>query len=197
MLELDVMFDPEVDGLSPKIIGGTFPANIVDLEEGREHDGSIPHNVVYRIAPEAAEVIGKDLDTGEEAKGAGMIGQEVKGVGIWLCPNPPKGQGWKNRGYIDFANSVGIKFPEVEDKITGKVKFKLAAIEKIDVLGLPVMVTIGQQVHKEDLNKDPLQQRKYPRAFKTLVWEDGERLDVDTLLAGAEDKKEEDPFKGV
>ena len=195
MEDLNIQFDPEIDGLSAKIIGGVFPAHIVGWEEGSEWNNSTPCNVVYRIAPEAADAVGRDLDTGEEAKGLGMVGQDVKSSAIWLCPKPPKGEGWRNRGYVEFADSVGIKFPEVEDKTTGKTTLSLQKLEKLDVLGLPVMIQIGHQVHKEDKEKPVVDQRKYPRAFKTFAWEEGERLDIDELLI--KDEEELDPFAGV
>jgi len=195
MQSLNIKYDPDVDGASPKIISGTFPAHLIEWETGNEYDGSIPHNAVYRIAPEAAEYIGKDFDTGEEVKGAGMVSQSVKGNGIWLCPNPPKGEGWKNRTYVEFAESLGIEFPKTTDPVTGKAIIDIQALELDDVLGLPVLVVIGQQIHKEDKNLSPEENpRKYPRVFKTLAWEDGEPLDLETLLEPDTATKKVDPF---
>ena len=188
MQELNVKFDPEVDGLTPKVIRGTFPAHIVGWEEGEVYNGSIPFNILYRIATDATEFIGYDFNSGEEAKGTVMVGQELKSNGVWLCPNPKSGEGWRNRGYIEFAKSVGIDFPEDEDS-----KINLQQIEMTDVLGLPVLVLVGQQVHKDDKEKDPADQRKYPRVFKTFLWEDGERIDPEDLFA-EDDQDEEIEF---
>ena len=37
-----------------------------------------------------------------------MTGKRFNSVGIWLTPNPDEGQGWKNRKYKEFFESIGV-----------------------------------------------------------------------------------------
>jgi hypothetical protein len=196
MQELNIPFDPEVDGASGIILVGTFPAHLVNWVEGGAFNDSLPFNPTYRIAPEAAEVIGEDPNTKEQVKAIGMVGQEIKGAAVWLCPKPKPGEGWKNKGYVEFSAAAGIDFPSTTDKDTGKITIHVGGLELIDVLGKAFNVVVGYQIHKEDKEKPVSEQRKYPRVLKVFPWEDGEELDLDDLLQG-DGETEKNPFAGI
>ena len=69
-------------------------------------------------------------------KGTFMSGNMYRiDKGVWLTPNPAKGEGWKNRRYKEFFENLGVTFPSDDD---GNVT--LGEVEKSDVIGKPCLI---------------------------------------------------------
>jgi len=170
MKELDILVDQPTQ-TKRELVFGVFPGHVVDLEEGRKNGNSIPFNFTILIAEEAKDIVGKDAFTGEDKSGAPMVGRKIRSSGVWLDLKPT--ESWRNNKYILVAENMGIEFPKTDD---GKVK--LLKLEKEDVLGLPVMVQIGWEFHRDDRNKPFDERRKYVRALKFFKWENGKRIEV-------------------
>ena len=176
---LDILFDPEEDRQEKPTLLGTFPAHIVGFKEGQANRGSIPYNVTFKIAEEAGKLTGinwRDKDDenseGSEVDANYMPGRTIRSRGIWLNPNPKPEERWRNRGYVEFLEAVGVDLPEIEKD--GKKYKKLKTMEEHELLGLPCMITIKLE---PDKRKD-FAGRMYPKVFSVQPWENGERIDV-------------------
>ena len=123
-------------------------------------------------------VEGQDLKTGEIVDGKWSIGMPVKTTGIWLCVNPATTETWKNKAYWKLLEATGLvdELPENEDGTKN-----LAEIDKKDVLGLPVMVSIKNETDKRDVKNNVDEPRKYPKAFDLYPWTEGEPLDKEEI----------------
>jgi len=186
--QLDILFDPETDGQEQPMLLGTFPAHVIGFDEGKEFRGSVPYNVLFRIAPEVEGFTGinwkdnekKEDDTEETfADGEGRIvdasylaGREVRSKGIWLNPHPKPDERWQNRDYVNFLEAIGIELKEVEKD--GKKYKTLVTLEDHEVLGRPVLITVKLEYDKRETHKGS----KYPKAFTYQVWNGGKRIDV-------------------
>lgn len=161
---------------------GTFPAHLVHLEPGQKFNQSLPYNYVYKIAPEAKEMTGTDwtkpeveVKDGEEDPRAVsadyLVGRHIRSTGVWLNLNPRKGESWRNDRYIEWNEVHGVKFPLDKNKVK-----QLGKVEPSDVLGAAVMVTV-------ELVHDKRSKRDLPKVTGVGVWEDGEPLDTEEILA--------------
>jgi len=107
------VYDPDEKQSEEVILLGSFPGHIVNMNEGKNINGSIPYNYVIRIAPEAADLKGinwkararylkeiegsEEEDKGPEAfletvKDNNMVNKEINSTGVWLTLEPKKGQ---------------------------------------------------------------------------------------------------------
>lgn len=213
MEPINTYFDPNEPAPKRKIIlVGTFPAHVVDIVEGKLWNGGIPYNYTYRIAPEAADIEGlnwveyqeyceesdddqeykdEQIDSFKEEAGEhDMPGRDIRAEGVWLTPNPKKGESWRNRRFIEHHQNLGLKFPEDKD---GKIQ--LAKPKEEDVLGLPCMVRIGlvPETRKDENGNKYETGRRFPRVVEIAKWEDGKQLDLEEIVgdALADDEQEE------
>jgi hypothetical protein len=171
MEDIAVLFDPIKDGEEKPTLLGVFPAHIVGYKEGNKYKSSIPYNVTFKIAPEAAELTGTNWKQKDEETSADyMPGREVRSVGIWLNPDPKPEERWKNRDYRNFLEAIGIELKTIEK---GGQKFEsLVTLEEAEALGRPCLVNIKLEKDKREAD------RVYPKVFGVQSWDNGERIDV-------------------
>jgi len=172
MEDLGVLYDPINDGQEKPTLLGVFPAHIVGFKEGNKFKGSIPYNVTFKIAQEAAELTGTNwkAQDSEDIQADYMPGREVRSVGIWLNPDPKPEERWKNRDYRNFLEAIGIELKMIEKN--GQKFESLVTLEEIEALGRPCLVTIKLEKDKRDPD------RNYPKVFNVQSWDNGERIDV-------------------
>ena len=154
MKPIKATFDETTDGASP-IMPGTYPAHVTALTTRSFDSGSTVFNLTFKVADDVSKskVIKQQKngnnawepvldDKGEaiEISAAYMSGKTFYANGVWLTPNPEKGEGWKNRKYLEAFENLGIDFPR-DDK--GVVS--LAQVEDDDVLGRPALVRLSEQ----------------------------------------------------
>ena len=184
MIKLEnTVFDESKDGLVP-IVSGTYPAHVqgFDSRDIETKNGSQKvFNVTFQIADEANKVkvnkVASDgnggLNTVTDDNGnpvvidAGyLVGKRFNSTGIWLTPQPPEGQGWRNRRYKDFFSSLGVVFPQDE-----KGRTMLAEVEEDDVSGQPCLIKIDKEEYEKDGEK-----RTAWKVFNAYPWKDGQKL---------------------
>tara|TARA_X000001382_G_scaffold99193_1_gene73668 strand:- start:295 stop:879 length:585 start_codon:yes stop_codon:yes gene_type:complete len=182
----NTFYDQSSDGVIP-IVPGIYPAHVSSFE-GREIGTKLGTQKVFNIEFQIADAVDKmeiqkheyvdDALVGVEVDGkpqkisaSFMKGKRFKSVGIWLTENPADGEGWRNRNYVNFFQSLGVQFPTTDD---GKVK--LAEVEEQDVIGLPAFVKLDKEFYEKDG-----EQRSSWKAFSATSWADGERLSADEV----------------
>lgn len=177
----DTVYDSAKDGVLP-IVPGTYPAH-VSAFEGRTVNTKFGEQKVFNVEFQIADEVSKMTiikhiykndelvpvtEDGETVKMSAsfMKGKRFKSRGIWLTENPGEGEGWRNRTYVEFFQSLGVEFPTTEDG-----KTKLAEVEEEDVLGLPALVKINREFYEKDG-----EQRSTWKVFTAAKWTDGEKL---------------------
>jgi hypothetical protein len=182
----NTVFDESVDGYTP-VVPGVYPAHVVDLTtKDSRNDGtkfandSVVFNITFSLADECkklkvkkmakngsewSEVLDADGNT-IDVPGDYLVGKKFNSKGVWLTPSPAPGDGWKNRAYKEMFENLGAQFKEVDGKV------KLGFVEKEDIIGMPCLVTLGEE---EYVASDGT--TKYStKAFNCHVWNDGARL---------------------
>ena len=109
MKEFDAKFDVGTDGYQAAN-PGKYPAHISSFDVRTFDSGSKVFNIEFTLADECKSMEihkyrrnGTDynpsnIDGEPEMISAGfMTGKKYKSTGVWLTPNLPKKQGWKNR----------------------------------------------------------------------------------------------------
>tara|TARA_R100001594_G_scaffold123799_1_gene160401 strand:- start:30320 stop:30910 length:591 start_codon:yes stop_codon:yes gene_type:complete len=181
-------YNEERDGIVP-IVAGVYPAHVSGLEakdlETKAGEQTV-FNVTFLVADEVAETsVPKMVKNGDgelhqgknengtpaEISGAFMKGKRFSSTGIWLTPNPPEGQNWKNRKYKEFFEHLGVVFPVDKDGNT-----QLAIVEEEDVIGHPCFIKIS----KEEYVKDG-EARFVWKVFDAFHWSDGVTLKPDEV----------------
>ena len=186
MIEMnDTYFDASTDGIIP-IVAGTYPAHVSGFE-GRTVQTKFGEQKVFNIEFQIAEEVDKMMiikhiyeenelipvmEDGKEVKisASFMKGKRFKSRGIWLTENPGDGEGWRNRTYVEFFQSLGVTFP-VKDK-----KTQLAEVEEADILGLPALIKLNKEFYEKDG-----EQRSTWKAFTATNWKDGQKLSADEV----------------
>ena len=102
---------------------------------------------------------------GEESL-AFMAGKQYRSAGVFLTPNLPQGERWKNKKYNEFFTNMGVKFPVDEKGIV-----KLQEVEEEDIIGLPAIADI--QVYKYTTKEG--EERTSMRVMNVFPWNDGTR----------------------
>jgi len=191
MIELaDTTYNEERDGIIP-IVAGTYPAHVAGLE-GKELTTKAGEQKVFNVTFLIAEEAGKTHvpkmvkngdgqlsqstdDDGElvTISGSFMVGKRFSSTGIWLTPNPATGDGWKNRKYKEFFESLGVVFPQNDNGDT-----VLAEVEESDIIGHPCFIKLGQEHYTKDG-----EERYVWKAFDAFTWSDGEILAEDEVTA--------------
>mgnify|MGYP003136577584 CR=1 FL=1 len=182
----NTVFDESVDGYTP-VVPGVYPAHVVDLTtKDSRNDGtkfandSVVFNITFSLADECKKLkVKKMAKNGSEwsevldadgnsidVPGDYLVGKKFNSKGVWLTPSPAPGDGWKNRAYKEMFENLGAQFKEVDGKV------KLGFVEKEDIIGMPCLVTLGEE---EYVASDGT--TKYStKAFNCHVWADGARL---------------------
>ena len=192
MKTTEATFNEEQDGFSP-IVEGTYPANITSFES-RSYNESIVFNLNFTVADEVKKLdvpkLVKDSNGGfvQSVNSEGnpatinasyMAGNQYKlDKGIWLTPKPAQGEGWKNRRYKEFFESLGVEFPKDDNDNT-----ILGEIEEKDVLGVPCLIELRETMFT---NKEG-QERKAMKVTNAFPWPEGQKLSKEEL-------EEEVPF---
>lgn len=184
----DTYFDEAVDGYIP-IPPGVYPGHVKELEVKSESklgpfkNNSKVFNVTFVIADEVKDYdILKMTKDNEPAldennndvfiKGDFLVGKNFKSVGLWVTPAPGKGEGWKNRRYIEFMETLGVKFPKVDNKK------KVMEIEESDIIGKPCLIKLDSEEYEKDGEV-----KSVMKAFDVFTWPDGDELDAAELDA--------------
>jgi hypothetical protein len=184
-------YNESKDGLIP-IAPGVYPAHVTGLEskdlQTKAGDQTV-FNVTFIVADEVTNTkvpkLVKNGDgtyhqsnnedgTPETISGAYLKGKRFGSRGIWLTPNPEDGQGWRNRQYKEFFETLGVVFPV--NKKSGDIS--LALVEETDVIGHPCFIKLG----KEEYEKDG-EQRFVWKVFDVYPWTDGVVLSADEVSA--------------
>ena len=185
----DTTYNEERDGIVP-IVSGIYPAHVAGLEvkelQTKAGEQSV-FNVTFLVAEEAKNTkVPKLVKNGDgeykpaknddgtpvQVSASFMKGKRFGSTGIWLTPNPPEGQAWKNRRYMEFFKHLGVLFPEDEN---GNIA--LAIVEEEDVIGKPCFIKINQEHYT---NKDG-EQRYVWKVFDAYEWADGQLLSPDEV----------------
>ena len=178
MKEFDAKFDVGTDGYQAAN-PGKYPAHISAFDVRTFDSGSKVFNIEFTLADECKSMEihkyrrnGTDynpsnIDGEPEMISAGfMTGKKYKSTGVWLTPNLPKKQGWKNRTYKEFFTNIGVEFPKNADGI-----LELQEVEESDVIGMPALVDV--KPHKYT-NKDG-EDKVTLRVLNVFPWNDGDR----------------------
>tara|TARA_R110000744_G_scaffold90693_1_gene176094 strand:- start:1021 stop:1611 length:591 start_codon:yes stop_codon:yes gene_type:complete len=191
MIDLpDTTYNEERDGMIP-IVAGVYPAHISGLESRdlatKAGDQKV-FNITFLIPKEVEKTQvskmvkngGGDLVQSLDDKGqpitisaSFMSGKRFNSVGIWLTPSPDEGQGWKNRKYKEFFESIGVTFPTNKKGDT-----LLAEVESEDVIGHPCFIKLGQEHYTKGG-----EERSVWKAFEVFPWSEGEKLSQDEVDA--------------
>ena len=168
------------------IIPGTYPAHVSGFDTA-EYNDSIVFNITYMIAPEAKQLtvdkmVLEDGNLTQVTDSEGnkvtisasyMSGKEFRGQGVWLTPNPPQGQGWRNRKYQQVCENFGIIFEKTDDDET-----VLGEIEEADVVGKPAIVKLAREEYEKDGET-----RFAWKVFQVYPWKEGKQLSSDEMGA--------------
>jgi hypothetical protein len=189
MIELpNTVFDEATDGLVP-IVPGTYPAHVQGFE-GKTLDTKVGSqkvfNVTFQVADEAKNItvnrMSPDGDGGleqvvddkgkpAEISAEYLSGKRFNSTGIWLTPEPPQGEGWRNRRYKEFFSNLGVVFPT-----DGNGKIMLAEVEETDVVGYPCLVKVDREQYEKD------GETRYAwKVFNVYPWKDGQKLSSEEL----------------
>ena len=189
MLDLEnALFDEETDGIVP-VPPGNYPAHITDVKIRTFDSGSTVYNLTFKVAPEVSNqtvpklsMNGDGTPTASTDKdgnaltinGAFLSGKEFRlDNGMWLTPNPAKGEGWKNRRYTEWCESLGLEFKKNKDG-----KKKLGQAEEDDLLGRGCTIQLKEVAWE---NKDTGQSGKAMKAVSLSNWDKSYNLSSDEL----------------
>tara|TARA_R100000656_G_C3908607_1_gene120351 strand:+ start:48 stop:638 length:591 start_codon:yes stop_codon:yes gene_type:complete len=184
----DTTYNEATDGMIP-IVAGVYPAHVSGLEskdlETKAGEQTV-FNVTFLVSEEVTSTKvpkmvkngdgelhqAKDEDgTPTQISASFMKGKRFSSTGVWLTPNPPEGQGWKNRKYKEFFEHLGVVFPTDENSNTA-----LAIVEEEDIIGHPCFIKLG----KEEYVKDG-ETRYVWKVFDAYEWADGVMLTSDEV----------------
>jgi hypothetical protein len=184
----DTTYNEARDGMIP-IVPGTYPAHVSGLEgkdlTTRAGEQKV-FNCTFLIASdvEKTQVVKLIKNGGGEytpqldddnnpltISAAFMSGKRFNSTGIWLTPQPKDGEGWKNRRYKEFFESLGVQFPTNKAGDT-----LLAEVEEMDVVGHPCFVKLGREEYEKDGES-----RSVWKVFDVFPWTDGDKLSEDEV----------------
>jgi len=181
----ETYFNPGTDDFMP-ITSGIYHSHVVGFDTRTFDSGSKVFNITLQLAEDVGKMkVNKMIGDGNGGwvnevndktgkpvmvKASHLVGRKFKSVGIWLTPNPPEGDGWKNGKYKRFFENLGIEFPTVEGKI------KLMEIEESDILGLPVLSKISEEQYERDGET-----KTTMKVFDVFPWSEGIKLDESEL----------------
>ena len=172
MKEVEATFNESEDGFTP-VVEGTYPAHITSFDS-REYNGSKVFNMSYTIADEVSKLdipkLVKDSNGGyvqsystdgaPSTVNAGFMSGNMYRIdkGVWLTPNPAKGEGWKNRRYKEFFENLGVQFPTDDSGNT----------------------TLGE-IEESSFTNSEGKERKAMKVTNVFPWKEGQKLSKDEL----------------
>ena len=178
MKEFDAKFDVGTDGYQAAN-PGKYPAHISGFDVRTFDSGSKVFNIEFTLADECKSMEihkyrrnGTDynpsnIDGEPEMISAGfMTGKKYKSAGVWLTPNLPKKDGWKNRTYMEFFTNIGVEFP---NDVNGVLE--LQEVEEADVIGMPALVDVKPHAYTNKNGEDKVTLR----VLSVFPWNDGAR----------------------
>ena len=178
MKEFDAKFDVGTDGYQAAN-PGKYPAHISAFDVRTFDSGSKVFNIEFTLADECKSMEihkyrrnGTDynpsnIDGEPEMISAGfMTGKKYKSAGVWLTPNLPKKDGWKNRTYMEFFTNIGVEFP---NDVNGVLE--LQEVEEADVIGMPALVDVKPHAYTNKNGEDKVTLR----VLSVFPWNDGDR----------------------
>ena len=180
MKEFDATFNEATDGYQPAM-PGKYPGHVSAFEAVSLKNGGKVFNIEFTLADECKKMeIQKMVRLGTEYTGsvlgdndepeminAGFMSAKIyRSAGVFLTPNLPNDQRWKNRKYKEFFSNMGVDFPE--DKNGNQ---KLQEVEEDDVIGLPALIDVKPYSYK---NKEG-EKKSSLRVLNVFPWDDGTR----------------------
>ena len=178
MKEFDAKFEDGTDGYQAAN-PGKYPAHISAFDVRTFDSGSKVFNIEFTLADECKSMeihkyvrIGNDYNPSDkdgepEMISAGfMTGKKYRSAGVWLTPNLPKDQRWKNRSYQEFFTNIGVEFPNNDKGV-----FELQEVEESEVIGMPALVDVKPHAYT---NKDG-EDKTTLRVLSVFPWNDGDR----------------------
>ena len=138
------------------------------------------YNVYYQIAEECSKHT--FLTDKGEVTGAGFVGKEIRGTGVFMFLNPEPGDDFEsnngaNERYLHFCEHLKIDCPEVEVELEGEkrmVKQFPTLIEK-DIIGKPLLGFIDTESY---INNDGETRISF-KVKDFTKWEDGKFKDFE------------------
>ena len=174
---MSITINPSEDFRRPKLLLGDFFAHVIKVEKGSPINvngvKSTPYNITCVLAPENADITGKDPETGEEVKADILVGLTPKSRGLWYSENPT--EKWRIKRYFNFYQVVFNPKPNDDGTI------ELNELNEIDALGKPVIVSLGFEYDKRDAGLPKEEQRKYIKIYDFKKWEGGYEIDPSTI----------------
>ena len=180
MKEFDATFD-SVNDQPKKPVPGKYPSHVSGFEAVSLKSGGKVFNIDFTLANECKNmskeitvqlsdnVSGTEVNDDYSPKTeslAFMAGKQYRSAGVFLTPNLPQGERWKNKKYNEFFTNMGVKFPVDEKGIV-----KLQEVEEEDIIGLPAIADI--QVYKYTTKEG--EERTSMRVMNVFPWNDGTR----------------------
>ena len=146
------------------------------------------YNVYYQIAEECSKHT--FLTDKGEVTGAGFVGKEIRGTGVFMFLNPEPGDDFEsnngaNESYLRFCENIGVECPEVEVELDGeKTKVKqFPVLDASDLIGKPIKAYIVEESWRDKSG----QSRTSVKAVGFEKWEAPLRDDL-------KDKHDDIPF---
>jgi len=194
MKDIQAVFDSSESSSGGKVAfvptpEGVYPSHVSDFTVN-DYKGSKVFNLSFTIADEASKLdvpkLVSDGNSGwmQDVDGSGkavsakadfMVGNAYRSdKGVWLTPNPAKGESWKNKRYKEYFENLRVSFPEGDD---GTVS--LAEVEREDVIGQPCLINLKQTSFT---NKEG-ETRTAMKVVAVHNWKDGEVLSAEELSA--------------
>tara|TARA_R110002020_G_scaffold52722_1_gene147871 strand:+ start:990 stop:1562 length:573 start_codon:yes stop_codon:yes gene_type:complete len=182
MKDFDATFDEKND--QPiKPIPGKYPSHVSGFQVVSLDNGAKVFNIDFTLAKECNDMIKeetiklsenvsgtvlKDDGSANQISLAFMCGKTYRSAGVFLTPNLPQSERWKNKKYTEFFSNMGIKFPVNQDGI-----IQLKEVEEQDIIGCPVISDV--QVYKYT-TKDGVS-RSTMRVMNVFPWNDGTKIE--------------------
>jgi len=176
MREFNAQFNQQTDGYQQSM-PGKYPAHVTGFQVFTTDSGSKVFNIEFTLAEECKDleinkmVRNKDnnyeLVEGEMINAGFMASKKYFTTGLWLTPNLPADQRWKNRAYTEFCQNIGIEFPKTEDG-----SMKLSEIEESDIIGMPGIASIDVNKY---FDKKSNKEKSSLKVLSVFPWNDGQR----------------------
>ena len=184
MKKFDATFEDGTDGYQPAN-PGKYPGHVSGFDVRTFDSGSKVFNIEFTLAEEC-----KNMEVHKQKRGGSMYkevyngsnepemissgfmtGKKYRSAGVWLTPNLPKDQRWKNRTYKEFFTNIGIEFPVNSNGVVD-----LQEIEESDVIGMPAIVEVKPYTYT---NKDG-EEKTSLRVLSVFPWNDGSKKEFES-----------------
>ena len=176
MKDFNAEYNEQTDGYQ-QASPGKYPAHVTGFQVFTTGSGSKVFNIEFTLAEECKDMqinkMTRNKDNnyesieGEMINAGFMAGKKYFTTGLWLTPNLPSDQRWKNRSYTEFCKNIGIEFEKGEN---GSIK--LSEIEESDIIGMPGLAHIDVNKYKD---KKTGEEKASLKVVNVFPWNDGER----------------------